>query len=137
MDDAPVVKHFGRGDRVYVQAQQVWLILVGFVMNSERNPKRPATLTYGDLAERMGYPDRRAGHTLSRQLGIVGKLCTLNDLPALNAIVVNQDTLLPGADVLLRPGKSVKEEQSAIMKTDWNSVRVPTTGTFRRAWEIL
>ena len=52
-------------------------------------------MTYGELAERMGYADRRAGHMLSRQLGIIGEFCRLNDLPALNSVVVNQRLAFP------------------------------------------
>lgn len=137
MTDIPEIKRFAKGDRVYVQAQQIWLILVAFVMHSDRNPKRPATITYGDLAVCMGYPDKRAGHMLGRQLGIVGRYCVSNGLPALNSIVVNQDTGMPGADVVLGAGRTVAQEQRDIMKQDWFSFRVPTTGTFRKVWELL
>jgi hypothetical protein len=131
----PEIKYFGTGDRLYVQAQQVWLILVAFVMHADRTAARPPTITYGDLALKMGHSDRRAGHTLGRQLGIVGNFCVRNDLPALNAIVVGQDTGLPGAEVIVRRGFSPNQEQQAVMKIDWFELRVPTTGTFRRVWE--
>jgi hypothetical protein len=132
---SPKVKKYATGDRLHVQAQRIWLILVAFVMHSERNPKKPSTTFYGDLALAMGYADRRAGHTLGRQLGIIAQFCRDNDLPALNSIVIGQDTLQPGAEVMLRDGKTVKEEQAAVMKQDWFEIRVPTTGTFRRVWE--
>lgn len=132
---SPKVKMYARGDRLYVQAQRIWLILVAFAMHSERNPKKPSTTLYGDLALAMGYPDRRAGFTLGRQLGIIAQFCRDNDLPALNSIVVSQDTLQPGAEVMLRDGKTVREEQAGVMKQDWFEIRVPTTGTFRRVWE--
>ncbi len=93
------------------------------------------TMTYGELAERMGHADRRAGHMLGRQLGIVGHYCLMNDLPALNAIVVNQDTQEPGGDVVLTPGRSFRDEVKAIYKTDWYAVGVPSTGTLRKVWE--
>ena len=38
---------------------------------------------------------RKAGITLTRQLGIVGYYCLEHELPPLNAIVVNQDTESP------------------------------------------
>src|SRR5712671_6880900 len=84
MDGIPHIRLFSRGDRLYVQAQQIWIILVAFVMHSKRNPKRPEKMTYGDLAKAMGYPDSRAGHGLARQLGIVGEYCVRNRWPALN-----------------------------------------------------
>ena len=122
-----------RGDRVYVQAQQIWLILVAFAMK-DRGPNDPKTMTYGELANAMGYPDARAGHTLGRQLGIVAKYCIDNDLPPLNAIVVTQQGS-PGDEVMLRDGRTVKQEQRAVLGEDWFSLRVPTTGTFRQVWE--
>ena len=132
----PSVKFFESGDRLYVQAQRIWLILVSLVMqHPDRNKSIPPTISYGDLAKLMGAADGRAGHTLGRQLGIVGAFCLANDLPALNAIVVNQQTRQPGAEVVLQAGHSVRDEQCAISKYDWFSVRVPTTGTFRQVWE--
>ena len=135
MSTIPTIKHFKPGDRLYVQAQRIWLILVSFVMSCDRKASRPCTITYGDLALRMGYEDRRAGHTLARQLGIVGELCVSNGLPALNAIVVNKDTGVPGDEVLLREGVTLAQEQRAVMEQDWFELRVPTSGTFRQVWE--
>lgn len=135
---APPVKFFESGDRLYVQAQRIWLILVSFVMqHPDRHKSLPPTISYGDLAKLMGAADGRAGHTLGRQLGIVGAFCLANGLPALNAIVVNQQTRHPGAEVVLQPGNSARDEQRAIAAYDWFSIRVPTTGTFRQVWEEM
>jgi hypothetical protein len=139
MDTIPAIKRFERGDRLYVQAQQIWLILVALVMSEQSGaparPGRARTITYGDLAIRMGRADGRAGHTLSRQLGIIGRLCIQNKLPALNAIVVNQVTGEPGGDVVLNHNKKPAQERADVMKVDWFQLRVPTTGTFRQVWE--
>jgi hypothetical protein len=137
IEEIPPAKRFASGDRIYVQAQQIWLILSAIVMLSERNPKKPTKETYGDLAKKMGYPDKRAGHMLSRQLGIVGMYCVLNDLPTLNSIVVNATTGQPGHDVVTRKGKSFLDEQSDTMKENWFQIRVPTTGTFRKVWSHI
>lgn len=137
MEKIPAIKRYAPGDRLYVQAQQVWLILVAFVMECARNGGDSTTITYGELAERMGYPDRRADHTLSRQLGIVGAYCKMNDLPTLNSIVVNQATGMPGTDVVLRDGYSVGKEQKAVHRENWFSLRIPSTGTLRKMWEEL
>ena len=118
-----------------MQAQQIWIILISYVMNSNKDPRNPVTLPYGELAELMGFPDRRAGHTLGRQLGIVGEYCKLNDLPALNAIVINSLTGQPGDHVVLTKGRSPRQEQAAVMSEDWFAIRVPTTGTFRKIWD--
>lgn len=136
MAPAPAVKFFEPGDRLYVQAQQIWLILVAFVKeHPDRTRPHPPTITYGELAVRMGKADGRAGHTLGRQLGIVGSFCMANKLPALNAVVVNAQTKQPGAEVILQPGNTPRAEQRAVAKFDWYMVRVPTTGTFRQIWE--
>jgi hypothetical protein len=137
MDDIPSIRRYDVGDRLYVQAQRIWLILAAFVMSPTRKPGDRKTITYGEVAELMRYPDRRAGHMLSRQLGIIGEYCRRNDLPALNAIVVNQTTGVPGEDVLLRDGRTVREEQAAVMREDWFALRIPTTGTLRKVWDSM
>ncbi|MBN9488249.1 MAG: hypothetical protein J0H44_13520 [Alphaproteobacteria bacterium] len=133
--DIPPLRRFGVGDRVYVQAQQIWLILVTFVMRSdERRRGRVATITYGEVATDMGKEDRRAGHTLGRPLGIIAEYCVHQNVAPLNSIVVNQDTSLPGVEVVLRNGRTLAREQKAVMEEDWFSIRVPTTGTFKKIW---
>jgi len=131
----PSLKRFQRGDRIHVQAQQIWLILVAFVMTRPSESKK-RTITYGEVAQAMGYPDERAGHMLGRQLGIVGKLCALNDLPTLNSIVVTKSTNAPGDEVFLRKGRTVAQEQADVLRFNWYNIRVPTTGTFRKVWEL-
>lgn len=129
-EDLPTVKKFYRGDRIFVQAQQVWLVLAAHVQ------MREGTLTYGDLAELMGY-DRRAGRTLARALGIVGSLCKHSDLPTLNSIVVNQETGVPGDHVVTRDGRDYRQEQKEVFRENWFMMRVPTTGAFRRIWDSI
>lgn len=136
----PRAKLYQRGDRLYVQAQQIWLILSAFVQFAppqSGQSLRRKTLTYGDLAREMGFEDGRAGHTLGRQLGIVGQYCIFNDLPPLNVIVVTAATGEPGDEVLLRKGRTVRDEQKAVMAQRWFDVRVPTTGTLRQVWEAM
>jgi hypothetical protein len=128
----PAIKQFRPGDRVYVRAQQVWLILVAFVMSRRHSDDK--TITYGDLAEKMGLP-AQAAIGLGRELGIVGIYCTQNGLPALNSIVVNRETGVPGAGVVVRAGKSWRDEQRETLKANWFKFRVPTSGTFRQVWD--
>lgn len=134
----PAIRRYGPGDRLPVQAQRIWLILAGQVSGRYTLPPQSArTVTYGELALRMGYADTRAGHMLSRQLGIVGHYCLMNDLPALNAMVVNATTNEPGGDVVLTPGRSFRDELRAIYRQDWYEVGVPSTGTLRKVWEAM
>lgn len=130
------LRRYAAGDRIYVQAQRIWLILTGFVSSPVRKPSDPNTITYGQLAVAMNL-DSRAGVTLGRQLGIVGRFCLDNELPALNAIVVNAETGYPGDYVVLSPGKSTKREQKAVFEQNWYSIGVPTTAQLRKVWESL
>ncbi len=128
MPPIPKIKRFARGDRLYVQAQQVWLILVSYAGVLHK------TIAYGELAEAMGY-DPRAGYTLGRHLGLVGEFCKANRLPLLNTIVVNQITGMPGDEVVVqgkRTPETIKKEQQSVLRYNWFSIRVPTTGTFRQ-----
>lgn len=135
-DSIPAIRRYGPGDRLPVQAQRIWLILTGWVCGRDDPiPASKRTMTYGELALRMGYADTRAGHMLGRQLGIVGHYCLMNDLPALNALVVNKDTGEPGGDVVLTPKRDFRAELKAIYNTDWYTVGVPSTGTLRKVWE--
>lgn len=146
--EMPPLRHYKSADRIYIQAQQIWVILIAFVM---QHPQRKAglapTITYGDLAMRMGHEDRRVGHTLSRQLGIVGDFCKHHELPVLNSIVVNQATGLPGSELTLgypddgdvdaeTALKRTRAEHRDVMNYNWFMIRVPTTGTFRTVWEM-
>jgi hypothetical protein len=130
------LRRYARGDRVYVTAQQVWLILTGFVMWAPQADRRKF-LTYGELALKAGYADTRAGHMLGRQLGIVGNFCLQNGLPALNAIVVTQHSRKPGDEVVHAADRTVPQEQREVMNFDWYSVACPTTGMLRKAWEAM
>ncbi|HEY8696983.1 MAG TPA: hypothetical protein VIM02_05150, partial [Rhizomicrobium sp.] len=112
----PEIRRFVRGDRLGVQAQQVWLILCGQAMFNRE------TMQYGTLAKLMGY-DPRAGHVLNRQLGIVGVYCRMNGLPTLNSIVVGRITKLPGSGVVLSEGRSERQQIAAVLKENWFAIR--------------
>lgn len=121
-----------QGSRVWDQAEQVWRILTAVAMMAGRTGKR--TITYGELAEFMGY-DSRAGHTLGRPLGLVGQMCLSSRLPPLNVLVVTQHGQQPGDEVLLRPGSTVAADQEAVLAEDWFGWRAPVAGSFRRLLE--
>jgi hypothetical protein len=129
----PPTKRYAPGDRVYVRAQQVWLILVARVMSTS-GPWKGRLLTYGDLAEAMGV-DPRGAIGLGRELGIVGNYCIQNGLPALNCIVVGQDTGAPGPGVVTRANRNWRDDARDALNWNWFQYRVPTTGTFRQVWE--
>lgn len=134
------VKFFGKGDALYVQAQQIWITLSGFVMmksylafDAKAQRGLPDLMYYSELAVRMGRPGGQ--NMLSRQLGIVGHYCVLNDIPPLNIIVVNKDSELPGDGAVLREGRTVGEEMNAVSEFNWLAVRTPTIGAFRKIYD--
>ena len=135
-------KYFGRGDALYVQAQQIWCILTGFVMmhrypvlDDQARRNFCDLITYSELAELMGRPG--AQNMLSRQLGIVGHYCAMNDLPPLNVIVVNKDSELPGDGAVLREGHTVREEMAAVAAHAWFDIRPPTVGALRKVYDSI
>jgi alkylated DNA nucleotide flippase Atl1 len=130
-----IMKCYGKGDRLYVQAQQIWSILTSVSsLKVDYSDLGKGLITYGDLATLMGKPDN-AARTLSRQLGIVGYYCLDNDLPALNAIVINKNTGAPGHDVVLTGANSTKKEQKKIRKINWFQFRAPSISKLRSIYE--
>ena len=129
------MKTYGTGDRLYVQAQQIWLILTAIsTLKTNYSDLGGGKVTYGDLANLMGKSSL-AGRTLSRQLGIVGYYCLENNLPALNAIVINKDTGAPGHDVVLTEGNSLETELTQIRNVNWFKYRAPTISKLRSVYE--
>lgn len=131
----PLIRLFGPSNRVYVRAQQIWLILVAHIM-STTGPLRNRLLTYGELAERMGL-DRRAGIGLGPALGIIGEYCKLNGLPCMSTLVVSEATGVPGDGVVVRQGRNYRDDQRDAVRVNWFNYRIPTSGTFRQVWEEL
>ena len=123
---------FGEHETMYERSHQIWVILVSHVMS--RKPGEDVRTTYGDLAEKLGF-DPRAGHTLGKSLGLIGKFCQDNNLPPLNTIVVNASTRDPGEAVVHTAGIPLEDDQEAVRKYPWFRVRVPSPGQFRRIWD--
>lgn len=134
---SPQIRRYSHGDRAYVRAQQVWLILVAHVMSMPRSRKfADKLLTYGELAKRMGI-SKQAAIGLGRELGIVGEFCLRNGLPALNCVVVSQQTGTPGHGVVISKHKRWRDDARDSLNFDWFRFRIPSTGTLRRVWEEL
>ena len=79
----------------------------------------------------------KAAIGLGRELGIIGEYCLQNGLPALNCIVVSQQTGAPGHGVVVSKNKSWRDDARDSFNTDWFKYRVPSTGTLRQVWEQL
>lgn len=135
-------KFYQKGDPLYVQAQQIWIILTGFAMmrkypvqEGQHRIRRDFCdhIAYSELVEIMERPG--AQNMISRQLGIIGHYCVMNDLPPLNVIVVNKDSDLPGDGAVLREGRTLEQEMIAVTTFNWFSVRPPTVGALRKVYD--
>jgi hypothetical protein len=113
---------------------QIWQILVRQATNST-NPDA-ARITYGTVAEAMGY-SRQAGRSLRRALGLIGWWCLDRGYPALNCLVVNQDTMECGESAVHTEGFTTREERERIVNFNWDRVQPPTAAQLTaadRAW---
>lgn len=117
------------GARRPEQAHAVWNVLSGFVL-FEKNK----TITYGELAQLLGY-EARAGRTLTEALGIVSFYCLHNGLPPLSCIVVSKMTGRPGWEGMIPQDSTLEFEQERVWNTEWHLYRTPSVNTFRKARE--
>jgi hypothetical protein len=133
--DIPKLKIYATGDRQFVQAQQIWEILVAFVSSPIRDSNTPKKITYGDLAKCMESKNRRvAPVSLGPSLGIIARYCIMNKLPALNIVAVNKSTNQPGVSVVYYSGDLVRE-QKEVYKINWLHFKTPSSGTLRKVQE--
>ena len=95
------------------RAQQIYLILLGFAHNRQ-------TATYGQVADLLCY---EGAGTLAGILGRIMIWCEKNDLPALTALVVNQETGLPGHG--LGTTDNYSAERELIYGFDWYDIIPP------------
>ncbi len=96
------------------RAQQIYLILIG--MASQRR-----IATYGIIAEMIGFGG--AG-VLSNILGHIMFWCQDNELPSLTALVVNQETGLPGEGLVA--ADDLDAERERVFAFDWFAILPPT-----------
>ncbi len=130
-------RKFCSGDRVHVQAQQIWQLLVSILISRSLVGKRQdVTITYGDLAIAMGKVSQ-AGRSLIKPLWIIGEYCKDVGLPTLNSIVVNKLTGIPGDHVVLSDGRSIAAEMKAVNNYDWSQVSPPSGGTLLVVWNTI
>lgn len=128
----PKIKKFPtKGARRQDQAHVIWVILTSYVLFNKGK-----TITYGELAELMGYESPQMGKNLAQALGIVSTYCLYNDLPPLSCIVVKRNGDI-GWEGMIPEKSSLENEQKRVWNTDWHLYRTPTTATFRKVNENL
>lgn len=96
------------------RAQQIYMILIGLAANRQ-------TTTYKILSRKLGY---KGSGTMQHMLGRIAYWCLENDLPALTALVVNQETGLPGIGIPCE--EDLDAERENVFTYDWFDIVVPS-----------
>ena len=104
------------------RALQIWQILIGKAHNRQ-------TVTYGMLADMLGY---RSAGIMSQMLGHIMYYCSKHGLPSLTALVVNQDTGVPGEGLTVA---DLNAEREAVFRYDWYSIVPPTHEELSAAYQ--
>jgi len=109
------------------RAIQLWQVLVGCTDHQR-------ILTYGQVAEMMGYKDARP---LIPILYHIMFYCQENGLPPLTVLVVRKDGGAPGDGLEIDNGKypTLDAARMAVFGEDWYSIIPPTADEFHQAYE--
>jgi hypothetical protein len=86
-------------------------------------------MTYGELAQLLGF---KGAGTLANMLGHVFYYCKQNTLPPLTALVVNQDTGLPGEGLT---GVDLNRAREEVYAYPWYRIWPPTVDELRMAFQ--
>ncbi|MEJ0046366.1 MAG: hypothetical protein WDN04_09770 [Rhodospirillales bacterium] len=106
------------------QAQAMWVVLAKRA--TDTGSTTVAKITYGDLAVAIGYPHKGAARAIKPALSLIGQYCVKHNMPALNALAVNQASMEVGDAVVVNDGTTPREERANIVAFDWNAVEVPS-----------
>lgn len=106
------------------RAAQLWSILALAAKNRQ-------VLTYGILARLTGVPRRGQGQLLEP----IQSYCMLKKLPPLTAIVVNDETGLPGSG--FTAASDVPKTQLRVFDFNWLTHGAPAVEEFERALKSL
>jgi hypothetical protein len=116
------------------QGVAIWPELVSRATNATTGDA--AKITYGDLALAL-YGTKQAGRSLRRALGLIGWWCDDHNLPALNCLVVNQQSKECGVSRVTTTGHTPQQERARAVIFNWNGVQPPTAAqlsTADRPW---
>lgn len=116
-----MIKYFDSDPTRPERALQVWIILISCAYNRQ-------TLTYSDLAERIGYQDLRP---VGQVLDYVWVYCQQNDLPPLTGLVVSKNTGLPGGGM----GDYTLADQEIVFTYNWYNIVPPSPDEFEQAYQ--
>lgn len=117
-------RYFEQGQPGTLRAQQVWQILTAIAYDRK-------TITYGQLAERMGYPPGVVGPFMNNFLNPVALYCQSNNLPILPVLVVSEITGQPGGGIDQYVGRErIDGERERVFQTNWHLIVPPTSDHF-------
>jgi hypothetical protein len=109
------------------QALAIWPLLTKRASGS--TSVEQATITYGNLAVAIVYPNTSAARSIRRALGLIGWYCLKRGMPALNSLVVNKSSGDAGESVVLHNGLTQEEERVNVVEFDWLAAVEPTAAT--------
>ena len=99
------------------QAVQVWQVLVSAAYYRQ-------TLTYTLLAERIGLDPS----ALALPMGMIGRYCSMKQLPPLGVLVVRSDAGTPAED--LTWATDVDFAREAVYQCEWFKLKAPSANDF-------
>lgn len=108
------------------RALQAWIILVGVAT-------RRQLITYGGLAELMGYPKGKGAGVLAPILAHIWYYCEEYELPTLTILVVNKGTGRPGEG--LSGIEDHDAERERVMNYAWYRLVPPTVEEMSRIFK--
>ncbi len=122
-----MIRKFDDDRHVPTTALQIYLILIGLAWNRQ-------TITYGALSQGQmgGYGQ---GGVINRELGCVMGWCYENGLPALTALVVRDDTGIPGEGLVTVEGEDFPAAQQRVFRYNWFQLFPPTIQELKAAGE--
>ena len=118
---------FGEDTTPFERSLQIWLILIGLAANRQ-------TITYGELAERMGY-HRNLAPRVDAPLNFIGEYCRQQEnMPILPAIVVAPGTGLPREGIMpYLDREQLNSEREKVYAYHWFMAIPPTPSDFEKA----
>lgn len=111
-----MVQEFNQDATNASRSLQIYLILIGAAARRE-------TMTYSMLSERI-YGSASQRHTLGPKLGPLMNWCKANELPALTALVVNEESGKPSTGLTTVDG-AFGAEQEQIFSYNWYGIFPP------------
>ena len=119
-----MVKRFIDDSHIPTRALQAYLVLVGTAWNHQ-------VITYGSLSrQQMKYGD---GGILAPVLGCIMGWCYEQGLPPLTALVVNEDTGIPGGGLTTVPDQDFPAAIQSVFRFNWYDLVPPTPAELRAA----